>query len=91
MVRDILQNREPFREGRDALRDRVAGFLDALRAEEFDRSEAEKLLGEQRQAAIKRQTLGENLLLDRLESMSREERLAYADALEARLQGLRRR
>lgn len=91
MIRDILGNREQFRETRDALRDRVASFLDALRAEDFDRAEVERLLGEQRQAAISRQSFGESLLLDRLEAMTASERAAYADALESRLQGLRRR
>lgn len=91
MIRDVIGNREQFREGREALRARVASFLDALRAETFDRAEAERLLGEQRRAAISRQTFGEELLLDRLEAMSTAERAAYADALEERLRGLIRR
>lgn len=91
MVRDIVGNRDTFREGREALRDRVANFLEALRAETFDRTEAKRLLGEQRQAAIRRQTLGEDLLLDRLEAMTPAERSAYADALEERLKGIKRR
>ena len=91
MVRDIVANRDRIREGREALRGRVAGFLDALRAEAFDRAEVERLLGEQRRAAIARQAFGETLLLDRLEGMTAEERSAYADALEDRLKGLKRR
>lgn len=91
MIRDVIGNREQFREGREALRERVASFLDALRAETFDRAEVERLLVEQRRAAISRQTFGEALLLDRLEAMSAEERADYADALEERLRGLKRR
>ncbi|MEM7718231.1 MAG: periplasmic heavy metal sensor [Pseudomonadota bacterium] len=91
MVRDIVSNREQFREGREALRERVEGFLAALRAESFDRDELSRLLGEQREAAIRRQDMGEALLLDRLEAMSPDERSAYADALEERLKGIKRR
>ncbi|MEO0918606.1 MAG: periplasmic heavy metal sensor, partial [Pseudomonadota bacterium] len=90
MVRDIVGNREQFREGREALRDRVERFLVALRATEFDRAELTRLLSQQRDAAVRRQTMGEALLLDRLESMSSEERAAYADALENRLKGIKR-
>ena len=91
MVRDVVANRERFREGRDALRTRVDSFLAALRAENFDRTEAERLLVEQRQAAIRRQDFGESLLLDRLEAMTPAERTSYADALEERLKGFRKR
>lgn len=91
MVRDIIGNREQFREGREVLRERFEGFLATLRTESFDRAQAERLLGQQREAAIKRQTLGEDLLLDRLEAMTPEQRSAYADELETRLKGLKRR
>ncbi|MCG6882962.1 MAG: periplasmic heavy metal sensor [Silicimonas sp.] len=91
MVREIVGNRDAFREGREALRTRFESFLGALRAETFDREAAAALLGQQRQAAIRRQEQGEALLLDRLEGMTRDERAAYADALEERLKGFRRR
>lgn len=91
MVRDVFGNRDKFREGREALRSRVQRFLAALRAETFDRAELERLLGEQREAASRRQDLGEQLLLDRLEAMTQAERAAYADALTEQLKGLRRR
>jgi len=90
MVRDIIGNRDQFREGRDALRQRVESFLAELRSESFDRTEVERLLGQQRDAALRRQNFGETLLLDRLEAMTAAERSAYADALEARLKGLRK-
>jgi uncharacterized membrane protein len=91
MMRDVLANRDQLREGREALRTRVENFLAALRAETFDREEVERLLAEQRQAASRRQDFGEGLLLDRLETMTATERAAYADALEERLRGLKRR
>lgn len=91
MMREALGNREAFRESREALRARLEAFLAALRAEEFDRAEAERLLGAQREAANRRQDLGERLLLDRLEAMDREARVAYAEALEERFRSFRRR
>ncbi len=91
MVRDIIGNRDQFRESREQLRERFQSFLALLRAEDFNREDAERLLGEQRQAASRRQDLGEGLLLDRLEAMTQEQRTAYADQLEKKLKGLRRR
>jgi uncharacterized membrane protein len=91
MAREILGDRDRFREGREALRARFENFLAALRAESFDRAELERLLADQRQAAVRRQDFGESLLLDRLEAMTQAERAAYADALEERLKGFRRR
>ncbi len=91
MLSEVIGNREKFREGRDVLRQRVEQFLAALRAETFDRAEAERLLGQQRNAANRRQDMGEALLLDRLEAMTQAERAAYADELAQRLKGVRRR
>ncbi len=91
MAREVMGDRERFREGREALRARFESFLTALRAESFDRAELQRLLAEQRKAAVRRQDFGEALLLDRLEAMTQAERVAYADALEDRLKGLRRR
>ncbi|MEO1536799.1 MAG: periplasmic heavy metal sensor [Pseudomonadota bacterium] len=91
MVRDIIGNREKFREGHEILRARVDSFLAALRSETFDRDEAERLLVDQRNAVEQRQDMGERLLLDRLEAMSLAERSAYADALEEQLKGRKRR
>lgn len=91
LIRDVVQNRSQFRESRESLRQRFEAFLAALRAETFDVEEATRLLGEQRNAAIRRQELGEQLLLNRLTEMTFEERAAYADALEDALKQLRRR
>jgi uncharacterized membrane protein len=90
LVRDAIQNGERVRESRETLRQRLDAFLDALRADPFDSAEVARLLGEQRDAALSRQELGEELLLKRLDSMSAEQRAAYADALEERLKRFRR-
>jgi uncharacterized membrane protein len=87
----ILAERDTVRDSRRQLRASVENVLAAIRADTFDRTAVAKLLGEQRNAAQTRQDLGERLLLDRLEQMSPAERAAYADALEKRLRGLRRR
>ncbi len=76
MVRQIIGNRDRFRESREELRERFQSFLTLLRAEDFSREDAERLLIEQRQAASRRQDLGEGLLLDRLEAMTQEQRAA---------------
>lgn len=75
---------------REELRARFETLLDALRAEVWDRAAIEAVLQRQRQAAEGRQRLGEEMLLDRLEAMSADERRAYADRLEDRVRRGRR-
>lgn len=91
LERDAIANRDRVRESRASLQIRLDAFLAALRAEPFDRDQVARLMTDQRQAAIMRQELGEELLLNRLSGMSTEDRSAYADALEERLQRFRRR
>lgn len=74
-----------LQENRAALRNRFEALLGALRAEEFDRDAVGRLLNEQRELGVRRQQIGERILLDRLESMSAEERRAYADRLDRSL------
>lgn len=82
LVRDILENRSQIRENRDSLRKRFEAFLEALRADPYEPETVGKLLLEQRNVAIGRQEIGEDLLLRRIEAMSDDERSAYADRLE---------
>lgn len=91
LVRDALSSHERVRDSREALKKRLDAFLTALRDEQFDPAQVARLLGEQRQAAIRRQQLGEELLLKRLVAMSPAERAAYAAALEEKLKSFRRR
>lgn len=88
--REMLSNRDALRENRADLRDRIERFLETLRQEEFDRDTIAGILNEQRQLAVTRQQLGEDLLLSRLEQMSVAERRAYADRLGENLRRFRR-
>ena len=88
--REIIQNRDRLRENRDDLKRRVEGILDELRSPDFDRGRLSELLDEQRRLAVSRQEFGEDLLLDRIEAMSPEDRRAYADRLGDALSRFRR-
>ena len=66
-------------------------FQDALRAEPFDRTAVTSALQSQRNFVLSAQENGHMLLLDELEAMSSEERLALADRLQDRLRRIRDR
>lgn len=91
LIRDVMQNRGQIRESRESLRQRFEAFLVVLRTDPYDPAEAARLLGEQRKVAVDRQEIGEALLMKRLEDMTPEQRIAYADALEKSLRRLRKR
>ena len=90
LVRDIAQKRDRIRENRGALRRRIEQLLVELNSEPFDVDAVKMLLEEQRSAVAGRHQFGEELLLERLSSMSAEERAAFADRLAASLKRLRR-
>ena len=91
LVRELRQNEKTIRESRDGLRQRFEEFLTVVRAESFDAKAAVQLLGSQRELVIGRQKHGEQLLMQRLEAMTPQERTAYADRLAKMLKHLRRR
>ena len=91
LMREALQEAKSIRESRQALRARFEAFLEALRADPYDPARVESLMKEQRNVALRRQDIGETMLLNRLEEMSPEQRLEYADALEHSLRRLKRR
>lgn len=90
LVRDVLSEGARLRENRAALRARFEALLAALRAEPFDPAAVRDLFAQQREVALKRQRVGEDLLLKRLSEMSAAERAAYADRLARALRRLRR-
>lgn len=75
---------------RDELRQRFETLLDVLAADQWDRAAVEAVLEAQRSSALERQRIGEELLLDRLDAMSADERRAYAQRLEERVRRWRR-
>lgn len=91
ILSDIARNDDRIKETRESLRARFEAFLTAVRADPFVPDDVAAVLSEQRVTAVKRQEIGEELLLKRLESMSAEERASYADSLEKSLKRLRRR
>ena len=92
VLRDKLTGkRSHLQASRGQLRDLLEALLVELRAEPFRPDEVRRILQEQRGVAEERQKLGEELLLERLEAMSPEERSAYADRLEHSLRRFRRR
>ena len=85
LARDVIKERGGFREIRRDTQARAEALFAALQAETFDRAEVEALLNAQRDAAALRQTMGERALLNRLEAMTQEERVAYAERLAQQL------
>lgn len=64
---------------------RAQGFarvIDALRAEPFDMSVLKSVLDEQLAQATARQSLGQELLLERIEAMSADDRAEFATRLQ---------
>lgn len=79
-------------EGRPSRAEVQAGFesvVAALRAEPYDPGAVRSVIGQQFQAGIARQQLGQNLLLERIDTMSPAERVQFADRLAARLENWR--
>lgn len=77
--------RDELSGNRRDLRAQIEALIAAISADSFDRDEVTRILARQRSAAVRRQELGEALLLDRLEAMTAEERRAYAERLSDRI------
>ncbi|MBS8228747.1 periplasmic heavy metal sensor [Vannielia litorea] len=78
----IEARRGALRANRDTLRSAFEATLATLRAEPFDRAAMAEQMAAQRAAISDSQQIGHEILLDRLERMSPEERAAFADRLE---------
>ena len=90
LYQDIRRDEDRLRENRSALRARFEALLDALNAEPFDPDAVRVILREQREIALKRQDIGEALLVEQITNLSPEERAAYAERLARDLRRLRR-
>lgn len=90
LAQEIRRDDSRLRENRSALRARFEALLNALNSDPFDPEAVRAILREQREIALRRQNIGEELLLDQLQKLSVEERAAYADRLARDLRRLRR-
>ena len=91
LLRSAIENRDQLRQNRDDLSRRLAALLAALEAQDFNPASVENLLQEQRETAVRRQKIGEKLLIERLSAMTHQERIAYAERLRERLKHLKPR
>lgn len=91
ILRELRRERDTLRENRAALRVRFERLLATLRADDLDLAELERIVAEQRAAALDRLQIGERLVVGRIALMSLEERRAYADRLEEAVTRPRRR
>lgn len=83
--------REEYRAARPSraqMRAEFSRMLEALRSSPYDGARVAAILERQVQAGMERQALGQRLLLERLETMTLQDRAAFADRLE---EGLKRR
>ena len=90
LYQEIRRDEERLRENRSALRARFEALLNALNADPFDAEAVRMILKEQRVIALRRQDIGEALLVEQITSLSPEERAAYAERLARDLRRLRR-
>jgi uncharacterized membrane protein len=85
LTRELVGRAGDLRVNRDDIRRQFAEMLAALRAKPFDPGALQALVGQQRSKLEERQAIGQQLLLERIEAMSDDERAAFADRLERNL------
>jgi len=83
--RDILQRAPELRAGREKRQQEIEGLLQALRAEPFDAARLESVMAAQQAQLASQLALGAAVIRDYLIALPLEERLAFADRLEASL------
>lgn len=76
---------------RAELRGRVDALLEELRKDPFDPAAVTSVIGEQRDAALARQEVGQKVLLDHIAGMTLDERRAFADRLEKSIERVQRK
>ncbi|MCR8725450.1 periplasmic heavy metal sensor [Frigidibacter sp. ROC022] len=84
----LIERAGNLRQNREELRQQFDVLLDALRAEPFEIDAVRKAIDAQKARLDERLKIGEELLYERLETMSPEERAGFADAL---ARGLKRK
>jgi len=83
----LRQEYRESRPSRDAIRQQYQDVIAALRAEPFDKAALEAVFEAQLAGANQRVAIGQKVLMDRIETMSPEERAGFASRLE---EGLKR-
>lgn len=83
--RSVFMDMKNNRPDRAAIESEFAGIVSALRAEPFDKAAFSQSMQRQLEEAVRRQTAGQQILIDYIAEMSPAERQAYADRLESRL------
>lgn len=81
VARDLRREAGAFRENRAELRRQFRRLVELLKAEPYDAGAVERLVTSQQTKLMERQSLGREILLQRLAEMAPEERAAYADRL----------
>jgi uncharacterized membrane protein len=74
-----------LRENLPKIKETFQALILALQAEDYDRDAVHGLIAEQQALGLKRQQVGQRLLLERLDSMTVEERRAFAKRLQRTL------
>ena len=80
--KEIRQQFVEMRQGSTTLQEQYREMLEILKAEPFDRSAAEDVLGKQSGIVDQRRKVSERALLNRLEAMTPAERAAFVERLE---------
>jgi uncharacterized membrane protein len=76
-----------LRNNRDEMRAHMSSLLTMLRAQPFDAAALRGSVAAQQSTLQERQIIGQNILLNRVESMSDSDRSEFADRLEESLRG----
>lgn len=77
-----------FRGNMPKMRAAYQALLDVLQADEYDRSKVHELVRAQQEIGLKRQEIGLRLLLERLDSMTNQQRQKFAKRLKHALKRL---
>ncbi len=83
--RAFFEQTPDFRKSREEIRADIASLLAVLRAEPFDASTLQDVISRQTARITDRQALGRTLILNRIQTMTPQERAAFADRLEEAL------
>ncbi len=85
LFRQFLRDAPDFRAERQAARQDFSQLAAGLRADPWNRGEAEAILARQGDRGRTRLEAGERLMLDHIQSMTPDERRAFADRIEQAL------